>query len=282
MTVISLNRDTRMKRLGIYGLGRLGLSLTWALYDAGLSPFTGSRNHARREQLPDDLKARWCDSLENLIQQVDTVILSVRDDAIAEVVNRISDILPEDRVLSFVHCSGALGTTVFEPLVSRGHRGGVFHPLNSFPDPMNGRTLFRGTWIGINTTGSELRNELHNLAHILGGHPLDLDDTIQPIYHLVAVLVANAPVVLAGWSRKLVRQYLTGSVPWEAYRPLIETACRSMTRDEPLQFLTGPWIRGDRETIHRHLQFLKDHDPEGHRVYQALTDLLTKLITDKS
>ncbi len=258
-------------RIGIYGLGRLGMSLTLAMFDRGFPPIAvGSHRIQHRDELPAALRDRWRDTPVAMVESADLIFLTVRDDVIPDLVQALARHMPSSVKRSFIHCSGALGPDVFQPLLSSGHPGAVFHPLNSFPNPETGRTLFDGTWIGLHATDPELEQQLMEIAKRLNGHPLILDAAIQPLYHLVAVLVANAPVVLAEWGVRLLTNAGKDRIPWEAYRPLIQTAMKAMQGGRPIAQLTGPWVRGDRQTIERHLATLEALDPERKDLYRAL------------
>ncbi len=263
--------------IAIYGLGRWGTSLALGMLDRGL-PLIGVSSRHRRTDLPDALRPFWIDDPCALAQRAGWIFLTVRDDAITAVAERFADFPVDWRSRVVLHSSGLHPPERLAPLADRGARVGVLHPLNTFPDPVIGRTRVAGTAYAV-VADPPVQQALVTFVRSLGGTPHVLPRDLQPVYHLIAVLVANAPVVCAAWGRTLLRQSgLEMHVPWEAYRPLIEAAARAMVDPEPIRRLTGPWVRHDRSTMQMHRQWLRRIRAPDERVYRELARIARRLV----
>ena len=120
-------------RIGFVGAGRVGLALGVAFHRAGW-PVTAvfSRDRERRERfarlVPDSIAAG---TPQELLDSADLVMLTVPDDAVAEIAGSL-------RLYSgqaIVHTNGLLGSEVLWPALAAGAAAGSFHPLVAFADP---------------------------------------------------------------------------------------------------------------------------------------------------
>jgi predicted short-subunit dehydrogenase-like oxidoreductase (DUF2520 family) len=95
-------------------------------------------------------------------------------------------------------------------------------------------------------------------------------------YHASAVMASNFPVVLAALAARLLREAgLPAEAADGAVRALLAGAAENLAAASPAALasgavLTGPVVRGDVETVARHLVALAGDD-RAHAVYVALT-----------
>src|SRR5690625_4731129 len=93
-----------IKKVGIIGLGRVGLHLSRAFALKGsfdLIVFNRSEILAE-DQLPDVTYTR---NLKDLTD-ADILLITVKDDAIISILDRMEGLFPEDSVV--IHCSGSI------------------------------------------------------------------------------------------------------------------------------------------------------------------------------
>jgi predicted short-subunit dehydrogenase-like oxidoreductase (DUF2520 family) len=238
--------------VAIYGLGRFGRALAGALESIGRKPRVGGR-------------AGGPEGLLRGLKPGALVVLSVRDDAIAEVAQAFAA-LPECRFHSFVHCSGAHGPGLLQPLAQAGAAIGAFHRLQSFP-PDNAAARVPGSWCAIAGL-KPLRESLRSLAKALQMHPFELPDEARPAYHAAAVLASNALVALLAAGRELLRsQPIAHEATANMLLPLVRGTLDNVAEIGPEKALTGPVARGDVETLKTHLRALP---PTIKPLYRAL------------
>jgi len=185
-------------------------------------------------------------------ENVDLVILCVRDRAIAEVAARIE---PGPWI---AHVSGATPLAALDPH----ERRFSMHPLQTFTLD-RGPEQLDGAWAAVTAETDEARALGHDLATTLGLRPFDLDDEARVLYHAGAAIASNYLVTL---HRAASRLFEDAGAPPEALVPL-------MTRTIENDFqLTGPISRGDWTVVDAHLDALHDAHPELEPMYRVLAE----------
>ena len=97
----------------------------------------------------------------------------------------------------------------------------------------------------------------------LGLRPFELADADRSLYHAGAVFAATFMVTLHDAAAELMT---AAGAPPEALEPL-------MRRTMENGFVpTGPFTRGDRGTIERHLAAIDERTPELGRLYRELAE----------
>jgi predicted short-subunit dehydrogenase-like oxidoreductase (DUF2520 family) len=88
-------------------------------------------------------------------------------------------------------------------------------------------------------------------------HPVRLSAEAKPMYHAAAVLVSNHTVAVAAVAERLARSAgVPADVATRMYQPLLAGAVENLQRSRPAAALTGPIVRGDVDTVRRHLAAL--------------------------
>jgi predicted short-subunit dehydrogenase-like oxidoreductase (DUF2520 family) len=108
------------------------------------------------------------------------------------------------------------------------------------------------------------------IVRCLGGHVLLLAEKDKPHYHAACALASNAFVALEWTAARLLEG--AGVPSDEALRtllPLVQGTLQNVKSLGPEKALTGPILRGDVETVRRHLAALRS-EPEARRIYAAL------------
>lgn len=210
-----------------------------------------SRNRSALESLlPSD---KITDEI-NKITDADVYIVSVSDDAIAQVCESLEF---SDRLIA--HTSG---TKPMDVIPSRFRRG-VFYPLQTFSKTRK---------IDYATIPFCLESEnpadfeiLSNAALAISPNIYKMDSNQRKALHVAAVFVSNFSNHLYAIGNKICRE---NDIPFDVLKPLIrETAEKVMTLT-PAEAQTGPAIRHDNGTIESHLAFLNG---EYRELYEKLT-----------
>jgi predicted short-subunit dehydrogenase-like oxidoreductase (DUF2520 family) len=257
------------ERVFILGAGKVGLGLFRAFRAANVE-LIGL--HARR---PSPM-ATSSGSLPAAIGDANTVIVAVRDeqidDALAEVIDAAAS-SGRRRLASgtvIVHTSGGAEPELMTRLGEIGLSGGTFHPLVPFANPDRAAELLRKAWIGIDGD-DPARATSRRLAGHLGARTLDIPPGTKGIYHAAAVISSNFPVVLEAVATRLLAEVgIPERSAQRAVHSLMEAAISNTADSPPESALTGPVVRGDAETVHRHLQALR-HNPEARALYRRLS-----------
>ena len=250
-------------RVFILGAGRAGRSLAHALRAGGVQ-VTGL--HGRRTSGAEGITAGPPPaSLGNAT----CVLVTVRDAQLEDALTTLATaaIAPGAVVL---HASGSMDPAGLAGLRRAGHPCGTFHPLVALSDPEHAPQTLRGAWIGVDGD-DQARKVSERLATTLGANVLYIPPGEKARYHAAAVFASNFPTVLMCLAEELMREVgIAPDVARKALHPLFASAVENLRGGSGASALTGPIVRGDSDTIARHLKALRAH-PDALDAYRALS-----------
>ncbi len=274
--------DPARPTVGIIGPGRAGIGLGLALARAGYSV----RLHGRHKKSvpkpltltvgPDDRPPAW-------IGEAGVLMLAVRDDALRGLALMLhhSQTIKGSHVV--LHLSGVQGQEALGPLVTTQAALGSLHPLQTISDPEGAPDRLKGAWAAVE--GMPRAVEMaERLARDMGLKPFRLTSKQKAVYHAGAVFASNYFVVVEAVAQRLLRHAgLTDAEAWQALRPLVEGTLANLAKQQPAEALTGPVMRGDVETIVRHLESLTIDDQNLYRLLgRAALELARKRGMDET
>jgi predicted short-subunit dehydrogenase-like oxidoreductase (DUF2520 family) len=205
--------------------------------------------------------------------RANVVMLCVRDTQVDDGIAEIAAAAEAGRIARdsvILHTSAIAEPAGLGALSAAGHAGGTFHPLVPFSDPEISADLLRKAWIGIDGDIAA-KNTSRRLAGHLGARTLDIPPGKKAAYHAAAVIASNFPVVLASVAGHLLHDIgVPDSSAHQAVESLMSGALANMKRALPDDVLTGPVVRGDLETVGKHLRALIGHD-RALEVYRAMS-----------
>jgi predicted short-subunit dehydrogenase-like oxidoreductase (DUF2520 family) len=214
----------------------------------------GTAVHAR---LADRLPRARLTGRELACDGADLVVLCVPDRAVAEVAAAVA-LGPW-----IVHTSGATRLGALDPH----RRRFALHPLQTF-QPGLGPEQLDGAFGAVSAESEEAREAGFALARLLGLEPFELADEERPVYHAAATVAAAFLSTLHGAAADLME---AAGAPPEALLPL-------MRRTMDNGFLpTGPFVRGDRETVAAHGAAIRARRPKLEPMYRALADVTERM-----
>ncbi|RXR21437.1 Rossmann-like and DUF2520 domain-containing protein [Flavobacterium stagni] len=194
------------------------------------------------------------------LAEADVYVIAVSDNAIGAV----SSQLPLNNKL-VVHTSGTTSLAVLDPK----NRRGVFYPLQTFTKGK--RLAYHHIPFCLETEHESDYAILHELAHSVSESVYRISEDQRKALHVAAVFVCNFTNHLYQIGHDLCEEH---QVPFAILQPLIAETADKIQTLTPQQAQTGPALRGDTETLNRHLAALTDATQK--EVYQ----LLTKSIID--
>ena len=255
-----------MGAVGIIGAGRVGAGLALALTRVGRDVRLISRRPVRvpaplsLKVAPDGPTSEWVSGLEVLF-------LAVPDDRIHPVARQLwatKGIGPAQTVL---HCSGVLGQEALSALVPTRAALGSLHPLQTISDAEVAPERFKGAWAAVEGSPGAM-DAAEDIARALGMKPFRITAKQKILYHAGAVFASNYLVVVEAIAQRLLRHAgLSDEEAWAALSPLVRGTITNLLAADPRSALTGPVVRGDTDTILRHLGALTIDDA---RLYQML------------
>jgi predicted short-subunit dehydrogenase-like oxidoreductase (DUF2520 family) len=281
---------TRKPTVAIVGAGSLATFLAVALNDAGFTiteiiarDSPGSRRHARA--LAAKVGARtvtahsaaleatllwFCVPDREIRGAASALADNVAARAAAHKKNGVPNKVPSkgtSKVRFAFHSSGALLSRELEPLRKAGIAVASVHPLMTF---VSGRHPSL-TDVPFAMEGDAAAMQVaRQIVRKLGGESFPLPAARKAAYHAWATL--TSPLLLAFLVTLEEAARAAGFTRKDARRkslPIIRQTLANYSRLGPGKSFSGPLVRGDAETVARHLAVLKKH-PRPREVYVAL------------
>lgn len=190
-------------------------------------------------------------------------IIAVTDDAIDDVVKELK--LP-GKILA--HTAASVPKEVLRNVTEH---YGVFYPLQSLRKDMK---ELPDMPIFFDGSDEKTKKSLEKLAHSISRiQVMEAGDDARLKLHVAAVVVSNFTNHLYA----LAQDYCTKEgLDFKQLLPLIRETASRIETISPKEAQTGPALRHDAETIHKHLELLKNH-PQLKNIYVLLTGSIQQL-----
>lgn len=187
----------------------------------------------------------------------DAYILAIKDDALAEVA---ASLRFAGKVV--IHCAGAVPLEVMEAISE--HRAVIWslYSVRKNNLPQNGEVP-----LIVEANSPKARRTALLLANDISASVLETDFTQRQMLHLNAVLANNFTNHLLTIAQRICEEQ---QLPFQILLPIIRQTLEQVQHILPADSQTGPAIRHDEETIHKHLSLLAAH-PEWQQVYAAIS-----------
>lgn len=241
-------RSLRDLRFSLVGPGRVGVSLARWLrrHDATLTSVAG-RGAEASARLAAELGGRSV-TLDRLDSRDDSLLLvAVSDAALDDVASRLG---ASPQATAALHTCGSRGASALSPLAARGTATGSLHPLFPFPTAIDEPP--RELVLAVDGD-SAARQLAARLAGAWGARTVEVPESARAVYHLAAVLSAGGIVTLLALAAELVARGGLSPDLAPGFAALSQGALEAVSRSaDPAEAITGPWRRGEVETVARH------------------------------
>ena len=269
---------TRKPIVAIVGAGSLATSLAAALDDAGFTiTEIVARNSLQSRRCPRTLAAKvGAQVVTANSAALDATVLwfCVPDREIRGAASAVADRLAaraatskKNKIRFAFHSSGALSSRELEPLRKAGAAVASVHPLMTFV--AGARPSLQGVPFAMEGDDAATR-VARRIVRELGGESFRLPASRKAAYHAWATL--TSPLLLAFLVTLEEAARAAGLTREDARRkslPIIRQTLANYSRLGPAHSFSGPLVRGDAQTVARHLAVLKQH-PAAREVYVAL------------
>lgn len=222
------------------GAGNVAWHLSQALKKANYIPIgVYSRHKTKAEALAEVLNCRAFDSLDNIIEPADLFFISVKDDAIADVFEKIRIHAKHSLI---VHTAGSVSIDIFK---DKTDNYGVLYPLQSFS--IKRKLDFSNVPLFVEGNNAETTSLLLNVAENISRHKATiLDSEHRKKMHLAAVFASNFTNHCYACAKQLLNE---SGVSFDAMLPLIDETCRKTHDLSPEEAQTGPAVRYDKNVM---------------------------------
>lgn len=256
-------------RIAIAGAGRMAQALGRLLQERGEEiAAVASRHpeHATRAAAFVGGSARAVRYSE-IPQRAGRVLIAVSDDAIGEVAATLAAAGMHSGIA--LHTSGWRGPEVLAKLSAAGVACGTLHPLQTVANPAEGVRVLPGVSFAIDGV-PEATAWGRQLAALLEGTTLEVAAQMRPMYHAAAVMASNYVTALMSTAVMLMREAgVAEGAARRALEPLARTSVENALRLGAAAALTGPFARGDADTVRGHLAALANVPPALTRLYRS-------------
>lgn len=255
--------------IAIVGAGNLGNALAVSLRAAGYridSVIARSEGTSltRARRLARQLRSRALVGTEEVRARI--LWLCVPDGEIASAAASLAQAF-QGRGRIALHSSGALTSDELEPLRRKGAAVASVHPLMTFV--RKSRPTLAGVPFAIEGDPVAVRTACR-IVRDLGGEPFAIRKTDKNAYHALGTFASPLlTVLLATTERVGVLAGMTRTAARRRILPILLQTVQNYGKLGAAQGFSGPIVRGDVETVRRHLDALRT-DALPHQVYVAL------------
>jgi predicted short-subunit dehydrogenase-like oxidoreductase (DUF2520 family) len=280
-----LRKSQSIQSVAIIGPGRIGQAIGRLLTESGVTiTFVAARKLAATRRAARFVGKGIPLALSDpRLLSASVFLITTSDSAIAEVATKLAvqgNGKDGWRGKVVLHTCGSLSSAVLDPLKLRGAAIGSLHPYQTVPSPQAGVRNLRGCFWALEGDPRALR-VARRWVKLLGGVAFSIRPEKKTLYHLSAFVVCPTVVTLMAQAASLLKQ---AGVPERISRPMlrrfVDETARNFEDFGGRRSLTGPAVRGDWETIRRHLTALRQTAPEFEPVYRSLLKAMLRLAGD--
>lgn len=247
----------------LIGSGNVATHIAFALRAAGIRiTQVWSKQQKNAQLLASQVHSTAIENLAEIDQEADFCIVSVKDDAISEV---IREVVGFKGVI--VHTSGSVELSVFGHLFEK---YGVLYPLQTFS--IKKEVNFKMIPVCIEANSPETLELISQLAEKLSNNVVEVRSDKRKILHLAAVFACNFTNHLYTLSANLLAEH---DLDFDIIRPLILETAEKVQHSSPLDVQTGPAIRNDNQTLKKHEELLLKQ-PQLLTIYKTLSESIKK------
>jgi predicted short-subunit dehydrogenase-like oxidoreductase (DUF2520 family) len=222
-----------------------------------------SRNASAASQLAYEWDTESTNYKSLVNKNADLYIVAVSDAAIAEATD---DLKLHGKVVA--HTAASVPKEILKEVTEH---YGVFYPLQSLRKDMKELPDIPVFFDG---SDEKTKKILEKLAHSIAEEKVtEAGDDARLKLHIAAVVVSNFANHLYALAQDYCRKE---GLDFKQLLPLIEETASRIKNISPKDAQTGPALRHDAETIHKHLELLKDH-PQLKNIYVLFTESIQQM-----
>ena len=247
-------------RIVIIGSGNLATQLSLALKEAGqeiVQVYSPTEVHAR--ELAVKIGCAYTALTDEIIDDADVYILSIKDDAISGMSTVLGDRCPE---AVFIHTAGSVAMDVFKGYA---RHYGVLYPMQTFSK--NRKVDFRPVPCFLEASDTEAMSRIRTLAESISDKVVLADSKKRKKIHLAAVFACN----LTNHCYRLAERVLEAEqIDFRLFLPLIEETAHKVADMSPKDAQTGPMVRYDVGVMNRQLALIDDE--RTRQIYRLMAE----------
>jgi len=255
-------------RISLIGAGRAGCAVARLLSRFGYIVNTIiDINPEKAKKCAEYVRAEdSSSSVGDLDLLYDLLIISVPDSRISEVSEEVVRKFKIRRDAVIVHLSGLLSSQILNKCKEAGAFTGSMHPCMTFTDNFSDNKLNCYVALEGDRRSVEL---LDGVIKRIGGNPFVISQEDKILYHAGCTIASNYVVTLLDFAKD-VTDKMSGDIPAESFLHLARKSVENFFMYGSVNSLTGPIVRGDVDTVKKHIKALIKRDQELAVVYSIL------------
>jgi predicted short-subunit dehydrogenase-like oxidoreductase (DUF2520 family) len=256
--------------IAVIAAGRLGSSLAIALTEVGYNVAAiSSRQSSHREWLKSRLKdSVVVEDAQSAANLANIVFVTAPDSAVEEICSSVEWRSHQ----AVIHCAGVLPLSTLDRARIAGSETAAFHPLQTFPSSDSSERL-KDVSFATESLNPALFYWLRTLANDLGGSSFSINSSQRAAYHASAVMACGLLAGLTGLAAEMWEPLgITREDALKRMIPLLRATVDALDEKGLPSAITGPFVRGDVETIASHLAATSAQSTETGRAYAALAE----------
>ena len=261
-------------RVALVGAGTVGSAVAHLLSQKGHDIVgVSSRNPETASRAADRLGTNIFAAGE--LPEADVVLVGASDTAIEDVAAAIVERVSEG---SFVcHFAGSFGPSVLQPVISKGAHACAIHPVQACPTFEAAVARLPGSAWGVTCSDPASNGRMAELIEAdLDGYPVVLSEDVRSIWHAAAVTTSNGMAALLAAGEDMLADIGIDD-PVRVLGPLAAgTIQNAREGGGGAATLTGPVVRGEKETVRRHVAALTERPGAQFEQYRAAAFLIVQ------
>ena len=257
------------ERVLLVGAGRVGTAAVHLLARSGVEVVgVASRTPGSAKDAAAFLNAPVSDL--DALPAADLVVIGSVDGGIARLAERVAaSASAQARV---VHLSGVSGVPPLKAITETGGIAWALHPVQACPDIQTAIERLPGSAWGV-TASADLEGAMHLVRDGWGGAPLEVAEEDRPRWHAASVMTSNGISALMAFGEEILSS-IGVNEPAEVLGPLATgSVANARSGGGGSRTLTGPVVRGEAETIGKHLTAF-DGEPALRDRYRAVARMI--------
>lgn len=250
----------------IIGAGNVAFNLAQGLKEVGntIVQIIG-HSSSKASELAAIVGCDYALSLNEVNNNAHLYIIAVPDSAIPEVVSKL---LPVNGVV--VHTSGSTPLSVF---TNKFENYGVFYPFQTFSK--NRRVSFTDVPFFIESNNPDNLLTIKTIVDMLKAKSVQIDYETRKWIHLSGVFSSNFVNHMLAIASMIADEK---GFDFGMLKPLVtETVKKALESGDPIACQTGPAIRGDFDTMKKHLAMLSTINEDIRELYMSLSTSIWQL-----
>lgn len=245
-------------RVVIIGSGNVATVLGKKIYLAGHDIIqVVSRSTENANTLASLLNSNASSNILEISNYADIYLVAVSDTAIEHLASKLR---LGDKLL--VHTAGAVKKEVLKESTTN---FGVLYPLQSLRKDI---AKIPDIPVVVDANSTKAEEALFEFARDWAAGVFKCNDEQRLKLHLAAVVASNFTNYLYTLAEDFCK---TEALQFEMLFPMIKEIAQRLEFASPRILQTGPAVRGDHETIRKHIELLEDH-PSLKKIYSSMTE----------